>query len=129
MWSEIVAVLETDQADQHRQALAFLKAAYDRLEVQIRSAPDRPWVVSLRSEQAAVMQRIREEIAGLFTPDAVAAYSGGGYTFEGREAIRENAPMELDPMSAAERILRIASRRITARMRASSSRRPNGFLI
>ena len=63
MWSEIVAVLETDQADQHRQALAFLKAAYDRLEVQIRSAPDRPWVVSLRSEQAAVMQRIREEIA------------------------------------------------------------------
>ena len=63
MWSGVAAVLETDEADQHRQALAFLKAAYDRLEVQIRAAPDRPGVVSLRSEQAAVMQRIREEIA------------------------------------------------------------------
>lgn len=30
-----------------------------------------------------------DEIAGLFTPDAVAAYSGGGYTFEGRDAIVE----------------------------------------
>ena len=69
MWSGIVAVLETNEADQHRQALTFLKAAYDRLEVQIRSAPDRPWVVSLRSEQAAVIQRIREEIA-LLSGDA-----------------------------------------------------------
>jgi hypothetical protein len=28
-----------------------------------------------------------DEIAGLFTDDAVAAYSGGGYSFEGRDAI------------------------------------------
>lgn len=31
--------------------------------------------------------KLWDEIAQLFTPDAVAAYSGGGYTFEGREAI------------------------------------------
>src|SRR5262249_11382463 len=31
--------------------------------------------------------KLWDEIAGLFTEDAVAAYSGGGYTFEGREAI------------------------------------------
>ncbi|HYU14047.1 MAG TPA: hypothetical protein VEK82_15825 [Stellaceae bacterium] len=62
MWSGMIAVLQTDDADHHRQALIFLKAAYDRLEAQIRAAPDRPWIVSLRSEQAAVMQRIREEI-------------------------------------------------------------------
>ena len=31
--------------------------------------------------------KLWDEIAGLFTPDAVAAYSGGGYTFEGRDAI------------------------------------------
>jgi hypothetical protein len=63
MWSGLVAVLETNEADQHRQALAFLTAAYDRLEVQIHAAPERPGIVSLRSEQAAVMQRIREEIS------------------------------------------------------------------
>jgi hypothetical protein len=28
-----------------------------------------------------------DEIGGLFTEDAVAAYSGGGYSFEGRDAI------------------------------------------
>ena len=33
--------------------------------------------------------KLWDEIAGLFTEDAVAAYSGGGYTFEGREAIVE----------------------------------------
>ena len=33
--------------------------------------------------------KLWDEIAGLFTPDAIAAYSGGGYTFEGREAIVE----------------------------------------
>ena len=33
--------------------------------------------------------KLWDEIAGLFTDDAVAAYSGGGYTFEGREAIVE----------------------------------------
>ena len=33
--------------------------------------------------------KLWDEIAGLFTPDAVAAYSGGGYTFEGRDAIVE----------------------------------------
>ena len=32
-------------------------------------------------------QKLWDEIAGCFTADAVAAYSGGGYTFEGREAI------------------------------------------
>ncbi len=31
--------------------------------------------------------KLWDEIAGLFTEDAVAAYSGGGYTFEGRDAI------------------------------------------
>ncbi len=31
--------------------------------------------------------KLWDEIATLFTEDAVAAYSGGGYTFEGREAI------------------------------------------
>ena len=31
--------------------------------------------------------KLWDEIAGLFTADAVAAYSGGGYTFEGRDAI------------------------------------------
>src|ERR1700724_4468866 len=65
MWSRIVTALETDEADQHRQALVFLKAAYDRPEAQIRSAPNRPGVISLRSEQAAVMQRIREEVSFL----------------------------------------------------------------
>src|SRR5437016_13243574 len=59
MWSGIVAAVEANEADQHRQSLAFLKAAYDRLEAQIRSGPNRPGVISLRSEQAAVMQRIR----------------------------------------------------------------------
>ena len=49
--------------DQHRQSLAFLKAAYDRLEAQIRSGPNRPGVISLRSEQAAVMQRINADLA------------------------------------------------------------------
>src|SRR5437660_12241665 len=63
MWSGIVAALETDEADQHRQSLAFLKAAYDRLEAQIRSAPGRPGIHSLRTKQDAVMQRIREEVA------------------------------------------------------------------
>ena len=33
--------------------------------------------------------KLWDEIAGLFTEDAVAAYSGGGYTFEGRAAIVE----------------------------------------
>ena len=32
-------------------------------------------------------QKLWDEIAGCFTTDAVAAYSGGGYTFEGRDAI------------------------------------------
>jgi bile-acid 7alpha-dehydratase len=32
-------------------------------------------------------QKLWDEIGGCFTADAVAAYSGGGYTFEGREAI------------------------------------------
>src|SRR5438132_13288647 len=63
LWSGLAAALETDQAEQHRQSLAFLKAAYDRLEAQIRSAPGRPGIHSLRSEQDAVMQRIREEVA------------------------------------------------------------------
>ena len=31
--------------------------------------------------------KLWDEIAGLFTADAIAAYSGGGYTFEGRDAI------------------------------------------
>src|SRR4051794_10853066 len=31
--------------------------------------------------------KLWDEIAGLFTADAVAAYSGGGYPFEGRDAI------------------------------------------
>jgi len=65
MWSGIVAAMETDEADQHRQALAFLKAAYDQLEAQIRAAPNRPGIMSLRSEQTVVMQRIREEVAFL----------------------------------------------------------------
>ena len=34
-------------------------------------------------------QKLWDEIATLFTADAVAAYSGGGYTFEGRDAIVE----------------------------------------
>src|ERR1700730_4074976 len=34
-------------------------------------------------------QKLWDEIADLFTEDAVAAYSGGGYTFEGRAAIVE----------------------------------------
>ena len=33
--------------------------------------------------------KLWDELAGLFMPDAVASYSGGGYTFEGREAILE----------------------------------------
>jgi hypothetical protein len=32
-------------------------------------------------------QKLWDEIAACFTPDAVAAYSGGGYTFEGRDEI------------------------------------------
>jgi hypothetical protein len=32
-------------------------------------------------------QKLWDEITECFTPDAVAAYSGGGYTFEGRDAI------------------------------------------
>src|SRR3954469_7128196 len=32
-------------------------------------------------------QKLWDEIADCFTPDAVAAYSGGGYSFEGRDAI------------------------------------------
>ena len=32
-------------------------------------------------------QKLWDEIAECFTADAVAAYSGGGYTFEGRDAI------------------------------------------
>ena len=32
-------------------------------------------------------QKLWDEIAECFTPDAIAAYSGGGYTFEGRDAI------------------------------------------
>jgi hypothetical protein len=31
--------------------------------------------------------KLWDDIAGLFTADAIAAYSGGGYTFEGRDAI------------------------------------------
>jgi hypothetical protein len=33
--------------------------------------------------------KLWDEIVECFTPDAVAAYSGGGYTFEGRDAIVE----------------------------------------
>ena len=32
-------------------------------------------------------QKLWDEISECFTPDAHAAYSGGGYSFEGREAI------------------------------------------
>lgn len=32
-------------------------------------------------------QKLWDEIAACFTADAIAAYSGGGYTFEGRDAI------------------------------------------
>ena len=32
-------------------------------------------------------QKLWDEIAGCFTPDAEAAYSGGGYSFSGRDAI------------------------------------------
>lgn len=62
-WSRIVVAFEADEGDQHRQALAFLKAAYDRLDAQIRAAPNRPGIISLRSEQTAVMQRIQEEVS------------------------------------------------------------------
>ena len=83
VWSGIVAAVETDEADQHRQALAFLKAAYDRLEAQIRSAPNRPGVISLRSEQAVVMQRIREEVsllAGDVPPEIALLLTSAGST-------------------------------------------------
>src|SRR5437660_431631 len=83
MWSGIIAALETDEADQHRQSLAFLKAAYDRLEAQIRTAPNRPGVISLRSEQAAVMQRIREEVsflAGDIPPEIALLLTSAGST-------------------------------------------------
>ena len=82
-WSGIVAAVETDEADQHRQALAFLKAAYDRLEAQIRSAPNRPGVISLQSEQAVVMQRIREEVsllAGDVPPEIALLLTSAGST-------------------------------------------------
>ena len=80
MWSGIVAAVETDEADQHRQALALLKAAHDWLEAQIRSAPNRP---GLRSEQAAVMQRIREEVsllAGDIPPEIALLLTSAGST-------------------------------------------------
>ena len=32
-------------------------------------------------------QKLWDDIGGCFTADAVAAYSGGAYTFEGRDAI------------------------------------------
>jgi hypothetical protein len=32
-------------------------------------------------------QKLWDDIAGCFTPDAVAAYSGGAYSFDGRDAI------------------------------------------
>jgi hypothetical protein len=83
IWSGIVAAVETDEADQHRQALAFLKAAYDRLEAQIRAAPNRPGINSLRSEQAAVMQRIREEVAllaGNIPPEIALLLTSAGST-------------------------------------------------
>ena len=83
VWSEIVAAVETDEADQHRQALAFLKAAYDRLEAQIRSAPNRPGVISLRSVEAVVMQRIREEVsflAGDIPPEIALLLTSAGST-------------------------------------------------
>ena len=83
MWSGIVAALETDEADQHRQSLAFLKAVYDRLEAQIRSAANRPGINSLRSEQDAVMQRIREEVAllaGDIPPEIALLLTSAGST-------------------------------------------------
>src|SRR5260370_42525020 len=83
MWSGIAAALETDEADQHRQSLAFLKAAYDRIEAQIRSAPNRPGIISLRSERAAVMQRIREEVAllaGEIPPEIALLLTSAGST-------------------------------------------------
>jgi hypothetical protein len=83
MWSGIVTALEADEADQHRQSLAFLKAAYDRLEAQIRSAPNRPGIASLRSEQDVVMQRIREEaalLAGDIPPEIALLLTSAGST-------------------------------------------------
>jgi len=56
---------------------------YDRLEAQIRSGPNRPGVISLRSEQAAVMQRIREEVlflAGDIPPEIALLLTSAGST-------------------------------------------------
>jgi len=47
--------------DQRHRNLAFFKAAYDRLELQLRQQPDSPAADSWRATEASIVGRMREE--------------------------------------------------------------------
>ena len=63
----IPAAAATDDSGRDH-ALRFFKSAYDRIDRELTERPDSPAIPSLRDEQAAVLQKIKE-IAGATPPD------------------------------------------------------------
>src|SRR6266550_6516409 len=64
--------LDQDDLGRRQNELRFLKAAFDRLEAEARQDPTGPATRSLRTEQEAVVARMRE-VARPMPADAVAA--------------------------------------------------------
>ena len=60
-WCELSLLLWPDADDQLRRSLLFYKAAYDRLEAEIRQARTAAALAAFRAEQQQVLGRIREE--------------------------------------------------------------------
>ena len=60
-WCELSLLLWPDADDQLRRSLLFYKAAYGRLEAEIRQARTAAALAAFRAEQQQVLGRIREE--------------------------------------------------------------------
>lgn len=61
-WTKVSAKLHESERDEDRRQreLLFLKAAYDRLQSDLDSDPDRRGAASLRAEQEVLVERMRE---------------------------------------------------------------------
>jgi hypothetical protein len=70
--SAIAAVFASDEYRSERQELQFYAAALHRIEVEMRQEGDSPVAPSLRVEQEAVQQRLRE-VAGRLPADLMPA--------------------------------------------------------
>jgi hypothetical protein len=60
-WCELSLLFWPNADDQLRRSLLFYKAAYDRLEAEIRQARTAAALAAFRAEQQQVLGRIREE--------------------------------------------------------------------